>query len=84
MQIIQELQERARREPDVISEVIITCEKYSDALQEELDRAGLETTSKEQAPYGLIYGRIRLSNVWNLKNISDRGSVEPDTTQHAL
>lgn len=84
MQISQELQERARREPDELGEVIITCEEYSDAVQEELDRAGLETTSKEQAPHGLIYGRIRLGNVWNLENISGRGSVEPDTTQYAL
>ena len=84
MQISQELQEQARREPDELGEVIITCEEYSDALQEELDRSGFETTSKEQAPYGLIYGRIRLGIVWNLENISAKGSVEPDTTQYAL
>ena len=84
MQIDQELQEKARNEPDEVGDVILTFQEYSDRLQVELDRAGFETTSKDQAPYGLIYGRIRLADVWNLESISGVESAELDSPQYAL
>ena len=84
MQIGQELREKARSEPDEVGDVILTFQEYSDRLQGELNRVGFETTSKDQAPYGLIYGRIRLGNVWNLESISGVESAELDSPQYAL
>ena len=84
MQIGQELQEKARNEPDEVGDVILVFQEYSDRAQGELDRVGFETTSKDQAPFGLIYGRIRLGNIWNLETISGMESVELDSPQYAL
>lgn len=84
MQIGQELQEKARNEPNEVADVVLTFQEYSDRLQGEFDRVGFETTSKDQAPYGLIYGRIRLGNVWSLESISGMESAELDSPQYAL
>ena len=84
MQIGQDLQEKARNEPNEVGEVILTFQEYSDRLQGELDRVGFETTAKDQAPYGLVYGRIRLGSVWNLESISGIESAELDSPQYAL
>ncbi len=84
MQIGQELQQKARNEPDEVGEVILTFQEYSDRLQEDLDRVGFETTSKDQTPFGLIYGRIRLASIWDLESISGMESAELDSPQYAL
>jgi hypothetical protein len=84
MHIDLALEQQLQRDPEKIVDVIIVCPKYSEALQAELERAGFNTTSREQVNYGLVYGRIRLADLATLRNVPEIESISADSTQYAL
>jgi hypothetical protein len=84
MYIDPALEEQLQRDPAETADVVIVCSTYSAAIQTELERAGLHVTSNEQAGQGLVYGRIRLSDLAKIKGIAEIESIEIDSTQRIL
>jgi hypothetical protein len=84
MKMDQDLREAAERQPDRVADVILTCGRFSERLQADLETAGFEITSTEQVAHGLIYGRIRLLDLEKLVSIAGIESASLDSEQYAL
>lgn len=83
MHIDPALEQELQRHPDKTVDVIV-CFEGTTAPDAVLERAGFRATSREQAEHGVVYGRIRLVDLANLRIVKGIKSIELDSTQYAL
>lgn len=84
MKMDRDLREAAERHPDRVTDLILVCEPFSERLRTELEAAGFEITSTEQAAHGLIYGRMRLRDLERLTGVAGIESASLDSEQYAF
>lgn len=84
MKVDQELEEAYQRDPNQTVEVIIMAKTPTEALRQTLEEHGVEITSREHAGMGMLYGRLRLQHLPELRRLKEIESITLDAPQKAL
>lgn len=84
MHVDPAIEERRKREPEAVADVILTCATVTDALRAKLSEAGFEVTLGEQEALGIVCGRVRLADIEKLAALPELESISPDLEQHAF
>lgn len=78
------LEQAYRENPEQTASVIVIISAPTDAAVDDLTELGLEITNREHAEHGMVYGRLHLRRLPELRQLSHVDSISLDTPQHAF
>lgn len=78
------LEQAYRQDPEQTVAVIVVVSGSNETLQRELRDIGLEITDQTQADLGMLYGRLHLRCLPDVRNHQNVDAVSLDTPQHAF
>ena len=84
MTIDDALEHAYRTDPERTVDVVLTARAPADDLRQELEQHGFKVTNSEHAAHGILYGRMHLRRLPELRRLSGIDSITLDSPQHAF
>lgn len=80
----QRLRDQRKASPNAIADVLVTCTSLSPAVERKLSDAGMIVQPGAATAFGVVAGRLRLSDLDAVEAVPEVQSIEPDETASAL